>query len=146
MPAAAGTGLDRRPFLLRGGGADAVGLRRTRLGLGLCEAGIAQAAGRDDPVLVSVFLDGGIDSLSVLAPVGDTSYRTCARSWRSARRRARRSREDARLAWHPSPRPLATLHGEGKLTVMPAIGYDHPDQSHFTSRHFWEVGALDPTP
>ena len=27
---------------------------------------------------------------------------------------------------------------------MPAIGYDDPNQSHFTSRHFWEVGALDP--
>jgi uncharacterized protein (DUF1501 family) len=28
--------------------------------------------------------------------------------------------------------------------VLPAVGYDHPDQSHFTSRHYWEVGALDP--
>jgi len=27
--------------------------------------------------------------------------------------------------------------------VFPAVGYDHPNQSHFTSRHFWEVGALD---
>jgi uncharacterized protein (DUF1501 family) len=27
--------------------------------------------------------------------------------------------------------------------VLPAVGYDHPDQSHFTSRHFWEVGATD---
>ena len=27
---------------------------------------------------------------------------------------------------------------------MPAVGYDHPDQSHFVSRHFYEVGALDP--
>ena len=26
---------------------------------------------------------------------------------------------------------------------MPAIGYDQPDQSHFTSRHYWEVGAID---
>jgi uncharacterized protein (DUF1501 family) len=26
---------------------------------------------------------------------------------------------------------------------MPAVGYTHPDQSHFTSRHFWEVGATD---
>ena len=26
---------------------------------------------------------------------------------------------------------------------MPAIGYTHPDQSHFTSRHYWEVGATD---
>ena len=28
--------------------------------------------------------------------------------------------------------------------MLPAVGYDHADQSHFTSRHFWEVGALDP--
>jgi uncharacterized protein (DUF1501 family) len=27
--------------------------------------------------------------------------------------------------------------------VLPAVGYDSPDQSHFVSRHFWEVGALD---
>jgi uncharacterized protein (DUF1501 family) len=35
------------------------------------------------------------------------------------------------------------LHNEGKLTVFPAIGYTHADGSHFTSRHFWEVGATD---
>ena len=27
--------------------------------------------------------------------------------------------------------------------MLPAVGYDSPDQSHFVSRHFWEVGALD---
>jgi uncharacterized protein (DUF1501 family) len=26
---------------------------------------------------------------------------------------------------------------------MPAIGYTNADQSHFTSRHYWEVGATD---
>jgi uncharacterized protein (DUF1501 family) len=51
--------------------------------------------------------------------------------------------EDNRLSWHPALAPLAQLHGEGKVSVLPAIGYDHPDQSHFTSRHFWEVGATD---
>ena len=29
--------------------------------------------------------------------------------------------------------------------MIPAIGYADPNQSHFTSRHFWEVGALDPS-
>ena len=38
-------------------------------------------------------------------------------------------------AWRPSTR-------EGKVSAFPAIGYDHPDQSHFTSRHFYEVGEL----
>ena len=35
------------------------------------------------------------------------------------------------------------LHAEGKVTVFPGIGYASPDQSHFTSRHYWEVGELD---
>ena len=52
--------------------------------------------------------------------------------------------EDTRLYWHPKLAPFAQLHGEGKVTVMPAVGYTHPDQSHFTSRHFWEVGATEP--
>ncbi len=47
------------------------------------------------------------------------------------------------MFWHPAAASLATLHGEQKLTVMPAVGYTHPDQSHFTSRHFWEVGATN---
>ena len=28
--------------------------------------------------------------------------------------------------------------------MIPAIGYDDPNQSHFTSRHYWEVGDIDP--
>src|SRR6185437_11361411 len=51
--------------------------------------------------------------------------------------------EDSRLFWHPALAPVAQLHAEGKVSVLPAVGYDHPDQSHFTSRHFWEVGATD---
>ena len=39
-----------------------------------------------------------------------------------------------------------TLHGEGKVTVLPGVGYTGPDQSHFTSRHFWEVGAHERAP
>ena len=29
------------------------------------------------------------------------------------------------------------------MAVFPTIGYTDPDQSHFTSRHYWEVGKLD---
>ena len=52
--------------------------------------------------------------------------------------------EDNRLMWHPSAAALAQLHAEGKVSVLPAVGYTDPDQSHFTSRHYWEVGALQP--
>ncbi len=51
--------------------------------------------------------------------------------------------EDPRLYWNPLAAPLAQLHAEGKVSVLPAIGYTHPSESHFTSRHFWEVGATE---
>ena len=112
-------------------------------GLPAFEEGIARAqAGGPSTVLVSVFLDGGADSLSILAPTGDPNYRRLRPNLAIAENGNSFS-EDPRLTWHPAAAPLARLHGEGKVTVMPAVGYDSPDQSHFVSRHFWEVGALD---
>ena len=93
-------------------------------------------------MLLSVFLDGGVDGLSVLAPVQDPNYLKLRP--KLGLRDGQAFSEDPRLAWHPSAASLATLHGEGKVSVLPAVGYTGADQSHFTSRHFWEVGALDP--
>jgi uncharacterized protein (DUF1501 family) len=140
MPTPAGTGLTRRSFVAR-----SVGLALSVYGIGrlnLFEEGIAAAAtGPQSPILVTVFLQGGADALSLLYPDTDPLYRkfrpTLAVSGGSA------FAEDSRLLWNPALAPLAQLHAEGKVTVMPAVGYDHPDQSHFTSRHFWEVGATD---
>ena len=94
-------------------------------------------------MLVSVFLAGGVDSLSLLAPVGDPQLPELRPKLALADSEGTPFAEDGRLHWHPSADGFSTLHGEGKVTVMPAIGYEHPDQSHFNSRHFWEVGALD---
>ena len=51
--------------------------------------------------------------------------------------------EDPSLMWHPEAGGLAKLHEEGKVSVFPAVGYNPQDESHFTSRHYWEVGQLD---
>ncbi len=79
----------------------------------------------------------------------------CSRRWgkRSTENSAPRSvspkgpaklfSEDESLMWHPAATGLAELHEEGKVTTFPAIGYQPPDESHFTSRHYWEVGQLD---
>jgi uncharacterized protein (DUF1501 family) len=142
MPLPAGTGLDRRSFV-----SGVFGLALSVYGLGklkLFEEGIAQAAsGPARPVLVSVFLPGGADSLSVLYPALDPNYRKLRPKLALPESAGPVFAEDQRLHWHPSLRPLATLHAEGKVSVLPAVGYTHPDQSHFTSRHFWEVGATD---
>ncbi len=142
MPLPAGTGLDRRTFVARG-----VGLALSVYGvgkLGLFDEGIARAAsGPAQPVLVSVFLPGGTDSLSVLYPGLDSTYRRLRPQLKLDPAEGQAFAEDTRLFWHPKLSPLATLHGEGKVSVLPAVGYTHPDQSHFTSRHYWEVGATD---
>jgi uncharacterized protein (DUF1501 family) len=144
MPAPAGTGLTRRSFVLRSAGLAMSVYGASKLGLGAFEEGVARAAtAPGQRVLVSVFMPGGVDSMSLLAPVGDPKYATYRPTLALDGASTTPFAEDANLHWHPSAAPLAALHGEGKVTVMPAIGYDHPDQSHFTSRHYWEVGALD---
>lgn len=106
------------------------------------ETGVAQAQGvAQGTVLLNVFLDGGADSLSILAPVEDPAYHRLRP--RLGLKDGRAFGEDSRLRWHPAVNGLADLHAEGKVSVLPAIGYTGADQSHFTSRHFWEVGALD---
>jgi uncharacterized protein (DUF1501 family) len=142
MPFPAGTGLDRRTFLARTAGLALAVYGGSSLLPRAFDDGIAAAtAAGPQKVLVSVFLDGGADSLSLLFPNGDPLYRKLRPRLALPATAGLPFAEDDRLRWHPSLGGLAQLHGEGKVAVMPGVGYTGPDQSHFTSRHFWEVGA-----
>jgi uncharacterized protein (DUF1501 family) len=141
MPAPAGTGLDRRAFLLRSAGLALSVYGAGKVAPGMLEEGIAMAADPNAPVLFSIFLSCGIDGLSVLAPYQDTRYLSLRPTLRLTSGNV--FTEDQRLVWHPAANALRLLHEAGKVTVMPAMGYTSPNQSHFTSRHFWEVGSLD---
>jgi uncharacterized protein (DUF1501 family) len=144
MPVPAGTGMDRRTFLLRSAGTALSVYGASMLGVRHFEEGIAAAAeGPAKPVLVSIFMEGGWDSMSVLAPIGDPEYKKLRPVLALKEGEGQKFKEDERLMWHPQAAGLATLHDEGKVSVLPAVGYDPPDESHFTSRHYWEVGQLD---
>lgn len=144
MPVPAGSGLDRRAFLARTAGLALAVYGAGKLPLGLFEEGIARAQGAPPgPVLVSVFLEGGADSMSMLFPAGHPQYASYRPRLALAPGAGQAFSEDTSLRWHPSLAPLAELHGEGKVTMLPAVGYTNADQSHFTSRHYWEVGATD---
>jgi uncharacterized protein (DUF1501 family) len=146
MPVPAGTGLTRRSMLLRSAGlALAVYGSGRLLTPQAFEAAVAEAAG-DHKVLVSIFMDGGADSLSLLAPVTDTTYIARRPTLRMLPGAGPAFAGDARLQWHPSAAGFKELWDDAGvgIAVAPAIGYDSPNQSHFTSRHFWEVGATDP--
>jgi uncharacterized protein (DUF1501 family) len=144
MPVPAGTGLDRRTFLAKSLGVGLSVYGATRLPIAALEEGIASAAGLGDGrILVTVFLPGGADALSLLYPAGDPSYRKLRPKLALPDSAGTALAEDDRLRWHPSLAGFAQLYKEGKIGVLPSVGYTHPDQSHFTSRHFWEVGATD---
>ena len=145
MPLPAGTGLTRRTFVSRtaglalavyGGGAlELVRVRRRHRARRVRGAATQK-------VLVSVFLAGGIDAPQRALPGRRPGVlRAAAEPRARARRPGPPFTEDSRLRWHPAAASIATLHGEGKVSVIPAIGYANSDKSHFTSRHYWEVGA-----
>jgi uncharacterized protein (DUF1501 family) len=146
MPLPAGTGLTRRSFLSRASGMALAVYGAASLSPKAFEEGIAAAAAQaaDQRILVSIFLSGGVDSLTLLAPTGHSRYASLRPTLALPADQGTPFAEDTSLRWHPSVSDLATLHGEGKVTVFPAVGYDDPNQSHFTSRHYWEVGDVNP--
>ena len=147
MPAPAGTGLSRRSFIARSAGLAMTVFGAHALSPAQYDAGVASAMAAlpDGRVLVSIYMPGGLDGLSVLAPVNDDRYlalrpRLAVPESGDA---ADVFSEDDRLQWHPSMKGFRDLHAEGKVNVLPAVGYTNADQSHFTSRHFWEVGETN---
>ena len=146
MPLPAGTGLSRRSFLSRASG----------LALAVFGGAALGPEARSTPGSRPPRPPGRTACSSrSSAPAGWTRCRCWRRSATPATRALRGAlaldadpafafAEDSRLRWHPAAAPLRDLHAAGKLSVIPAIGYGDPNQSHFTSRHYWEVGAVDP--
>ena len=146
MPLPAGTGMSRQRFLLRSRRARALDLRADRIAPRRARGGHRarrRRAGRPDHRLdlprraaPTGFRCSTRPTIPLPEPAPDLALaagaRTAVHRGHAAALAPRRSRR--------SP----TLHGEGKVAVLPAVGYTNPDQSHFTSRHYWEVGDTDP--
>ncbi|MBJ7470021.1 MAG: DUF1501 domain-containing protein [Solirubrobacteraceae bacterium] len=154
MPAPAGTGLTRRSMMLRSLGMGVAVYGASALHApSAVEAAINDALG-EHKVIISVFFDGGWDSLSVLAPFGtDHKHEARAAQLRPGlsgnaaidRAQATPFAADPSLSWNPAAAGLRDLWDDPNVgvAVAPAVGYPDANGSHFTSRHFWEVGALD---
>ena len=120
------------------------------------EAASAQAAAGpvSDPIIVSIFLDGGNDGINTLVPIDDVNYGAYMTN-RPHIGFADRSQllplggvaPNPDFAWNPAATGLQSLYNAGKMAVIPAVDYSPPDLSHFHSRAFWQAGDLvtDPT-
>jgi uncharacterized protein (DUF1501 family) len=109
------------------------------------DAAAAEAAAAPDaPVLVSVFLPGGVDLLDTLVPLHD--YGRYADLHPKLRVQGVALPGTA-FGLHPSLTRgagggIKGLFERGKVGFLPGIDYANPDLSHFHSRHFWETGLI----
>ena len=100
---------------------------------------IALGPENDDRVLVTVFLRGGADGLTLVPPVGDDGYQR-ARP-RLGVPASRGLRLDGPFALAPE---LADLHPwflAGQLAVVHAVGSDDDSRSHFVAQEVMERGG-----
>lgn len=142
--------LTRRQVVLRGLGLglSLYGLSALPGGPGALQAGAAQAAAPDAPVLVSVFLPGGCDLLDTLTPLRQQGrLRDLRRTMSATGALTLGGASD--FAVHPALAKginggVKGLFEAGKVGFLPGIDYANPDLSHFHSRQFWETGLVSP--
>jgi len=108
-------------------------------------AAAAAADAPDAPILVSVFVPGGLDLLDTVVSLDQLgAVRTL---------RATIPNPDpvplkgTSVALHPSftrgpGGGLVGLYERGQLGLLPGIDYANPNLSHFASRGFWETGMV----
>jgi uncharacterized protein (DUF1501 family) len=98
--------------------------------------------GADAPnVLVTVMLAGGIDGLSVIAPIGDPDYAPSRPT--IAIRESSAIQVDSRFGLHPALAPLYPLWTAGRFGAVHAVGQQSPTRSHAEAMNELERAAPD---
>lgn len=88
--------------------------------------------------LVTIFLRGAMDGLSMIAPVGDDDYH---RHRKALGIGSSGLKLTDFFAFHPAMAPLHPFFMEGKLTGIHAIGSQDQSRSHFEAMALMERGA-----
>jgi uncharacterized protein (DUF1501 family) len=99
-------------------------------------AGASPATGN---TLVQVFLRGGADGLSLVPPLGDSTYQTLRPV--IAVPDALALPLDSRFGLHPAAVNLKALFDQGRLAVIPAAGSPNSTRSHFEAQDLIEKGT-----
>ena len=106
------------------------------------------------PLLILVFLRGGMDGLHFLSPADDRDFvelrtpalRNAAEGERAGERLDAVPGTDFRL--HPEAAALAGIWREGRMAIWPAAGVPQPTRSHFEAQSImgWGQGEIGRIP
>ncbi len=132
--------LSRRDFLMSSAGIAFTAL----LPAWLPRVVLAQSSASRD-IIVSVFLSGGTDGLSMVVPFGDPDYYTGRPTLAIARPDAagtgpRVTALDNFFGFSPGMAPLKPAYDAGHLLVAHATGSVDTSRSHFDAQRYMEVG------
>ena len=125
-----------RRDLLRSGAYAMAGLATSPGWLRL--GGVAHASGAEN-VLVSVFLRGAADGLSLVVPHGDPDYYDLRPNIQVAP--GDEIDLDGFYGLHPHLQELEPLYRSGEMALIHACGSPHPTRSHFQAQDFMECAA-----
>jgi len=98
----------------------------------------AQSASSRD-VLISIFLRGGADGLSLVAPWGEWANYSSLRPT-IAIQPTTANALDGFFGFPPAMAPLLPAYQSGQLLIVHATGSTDPSRSHFDAQFFMEIG------
>jgi uncharacterized protein (DUF1501 family) len=99
----------------------------------------AEAARRQPPTLVVLYLRGGADPINTFIPFGDPLYYSIRPT--IAVPASQVIRLDNRFGFHPAMPELAELFRENLMAPVICAGSTHPTRSHFDAQDFMERAA-----
>lgn len=133
--------LSRREFLMRSTAAAAV----LAAPAWLPQVAYAQTEDTSRDVIVSIFLRGGADGLSLVVPHGESAYYTLRPTIAIPRPDSSSANRALDLngffGLPPAMASLLPAYQAGNLLVIHATGSTDPTRSHFDAQAFMEVGA-----
>jgi uncharacterized protein (DUF1501 family) len=133
--------LSRREFLMRSTAAAAV----LAAPAWLPQVAYAQTEDTSRDVIVSIFLRGGADGLSLVVPHGENAYYTLRPTIAIPRPDSTSANRAVDLngffGLPPAMASLLPAYQTGNLLVVHATGSTDPTRSHFDAQAFMEIGA-----
>jgi uncharacterized protein (DUF1501 family) len=140
----------RRQFLFRAGGAAGLGAFSIAFPEWLPQVSLAPYFISNRDVIVSIFLRGGADGLSLCVPFGDANYYSFRPTIAIPRPDSTAARKalalDNFFGLAPALAPLLPAYQAGDLAIIHGAGLTFNTRSHFDAQRFMEVGkSNDPT-
>ena len=128
-----------RRIFLRGASAAAVGIG---FGPSALMSRTAQAAA-GQKVFVQVFIRGGVDTLNMVVPYGESAYYDIRGAIAIPRPGQTNGalRLDDTFGLHPALADLMPLWSDGRLAIVDAVGNNDLTRSHFDAQDFMETGT-----